>query len=241
VLRDLTEQKLLEKQIERSERLSAMGELASSVAHEIRNPLNSIGTIAQQLGKDFYPKENEEEFKSLTQVVYKEVRRINETIESFLKFSKPQPIKSEKFAAHELFDQLAKQYNSLLAKKNIVLNMNIADIGDVVWDKTQMTQVFINLFENAISAVADKGEIRIDVAERKEKQVEIIFADNGSGISSENLKRIFNLYFTTKSKGSGIGLSVVQKIISEHNGLISVQSEPGKGTIFTIILPKYFL
>ena len=135
VLRDLTEQKLLENQIERSERLIAMGELASSVAHEIRNPLNSIGTIAQQLGKDFYPKENEGEFKSLTQVVYKEVRRINETIESFLKFAKPQPIKAEKFIARELFDQLEKQYQSILTKKKIKLNLKLTDVGEVVWDK----------------------------------------------------------------------------------------------------------
>lgn len=240
VLRDLTEQKLLENQIERSERLIAMGELASYVAHEIRNPLNSIGTIAQQLGKDFNPKENEAEFKTLTQVVYKEVRRINETIESFLKFAKPQPINAEKFVARELFDQLEKQYHSLLIKKKIILKMNIADIGDVLWDKTQMTQVFINLFENAISAVSDNGVISIDAAERKEKQVEIKFADNGAGISPDNLKRIFNLYFTTKTKGSGIGLSIVQKIISEHNGLISVQSEQNHGTVFTILLPKYY-
>ncbi len=240
VLRDLTEQKLLKNQIERSERLIAMGELASSVAHEIRNPLNSIGTIAQQLGKDFHPKENEKEFKNLTQIVYKEVRRINETIESFLKFSKPQQINAERFVARELFDQLEKQYYSLLVKNKINLKMNIADIGEVVWDKTQMTQAFINLFENAINAVDDNGEISIDVLEREEKQVEIKFADNGKGIPSDNLKRIFNLYFTTKSKGSGIGLSIVQKIISEHNGLISVQSEPNNGTIFTMILPKYF-
>lgn len=240
VLRDLTEQKLLENQIERSERLIAMGELASSVAHEIRNPLNSIGTIAQQLGKDFYPNENEKEFKSLTQVVYKEVKRINETIESFLKFAKPQPIKAEKFIARELFDQLEKQYQSILTKKKIKLNLKLTDVGEVVWDKTQMTQVFINLFENAINAVENNGEISIDLAARKEKQVEIKFSDNGKGISHDNLKRIFNLYFTTKSKGSGIGLSIVQKIITEHNGLISVQSEPNKGTIFTMILPKYF-
>ncbi len=240
VLRDLTGLKLLEKQIERSERLIAMGELASSVAHEIRNPLNSIGTIAQQLGKDFNPKENGEEFKSLTQVVYKEVRRINETIECFLKFAKPQLIKAEKFIAKELFDQLEKQYQSILAEKNIKLNLKLNDVGQVVWDKTQMTQVFINLFENAISAVADSAWISIDVAERKGNQIEIKFADNGSGISPDNLKRIFNLYFTTKSKGSGIGLSIVQKIISEHNGLISVQSELNKGTVFTILLPKYY-
>jgi len=241
VLKDLTELKLLEKQIERSERLVAMGELASSVAHEIRNPLNSIGTIAQQLGKDFYPKENIEEYKSMTQVVYKEVKRINETIESFLRFAKPQPVKAEKFKVSELFQQLEKQYRKLLTDKNIKLNLRMADIGEVVWDRTQMTQLFINLFENAIDASTENGEINIDVAEGKNKQIEIKFADNGKGISSDNLKRIFNLYFTTKSKGSGIGLSVVQKIISEHNGLISVQSEPDKGTVFSILIPKNYL
>ncbi|MCX6169471.1 MAG: ATP-binding protein [Ignavibacteriales bacterium] len=240
VLRDLTELKLLEKQIERSERLVAMGELASSVAHEIRNPLNSIGTIAQQLGKDFAPKENEDEFKSLTQVVYKEVRRINETIESFLKFAKPQPINATDFFINELFDQLEKQYQPLLAQKKIKLNISLGYDGSVLWDKTQMTQVFINLFENSIDAVAEKGEINIDVTELKNNQVEIKFADNGKGISSDDLKRIFNLYFTTKSKGSGIGLSIVQKIISEHNGLLSVQSEQKNGTVFTIVLPKYY-
>jgi two-component system, NtrC family, sensor histidine kinase HydH len=241
VIRDLTELRLLEKQIERSERLSAMGELASSVAHEIRNPLNSIGTIAQQLGKDFQPTENKEEFRSLTQVVYKEVKRINEIIESFLKFARPRPIEAEKFLASELFEQLQSQYSLLLSQKNILLTLNIDDIGEVTWDKTQIKQVFINLFENAVDALDNNGKIAIDAFLKEKDMIEIRFADNGKGIPKENIGRIFNLYFTTKVKGSGIGLSVVQKIVSEHNGILSIKSEENKGTVFNIVIPRHFL
>ena len=239
VIKDLTEQKLLEKQITRSERLSAMGELASSVAHEIRNPLNSIGTIAQQLGKDFMPKENIDDFRTLTHVVYKEVRRINGTIESFLKFAKPQPIKAEKFYLDDLLAQIEKQYGEILRRKNYKLVINNTYHDEVIWDKSQITQVFINLVENAIDALSENGTIEITTAD-KNGQVEIQIIDNGKGISSDNLKKIFNLYFTTKAKGSGIGLSVVQKIIADHNGLLTVISELDKGTMFTIKIPQKY-
>ncbi len=240
VVRDLTERKELEKQVERSERLTAMGELASSVAHEIRNPLNTIGTITQQLGKDFLPKENENEFKSLTQLVYKEVRRINEIIENFLKFARPKPIKAENFITSEIFEQVKKQYEHLLNKKGIKLVVKENFIGRVYWDKTQIQQALMNLMENAIDSINNNGSISITVKETDEHRIVIIFEDNGKGISKEDLKKIFNLYFTTKDKGSGIGLSIVQKVISEHNGVIIVNSEVGKGTTFTIYLPKYF-
>ena len=240
VLRDLTEQKKVEKQSQRNERLIAMGELASSVAHEIRNPLNSIGTIAQQLGKDFIPSENQNEYKTLTDVIYKEVKRINETVESFLKFSKPQPIKAESFLVNEFFEQLEKQYSSLLSQRNINLKFNLVYTGSVIWDITQMKQVFINLLENSIDALKNQGEISIQVIEKDNRNIEIKFEDTGKGISRDNLKKIFNLYFTTKTKGNGIGLSIVQKVITEHNGLISVHSEVGKGAIFTILLPKQY-
>ncbi|MDQ7817615.1 MAG: ATP-binding protein [Melioribacteraceae bacterium] len=240
VIRDLTEIKALENQIQRKERLVEMGELASSVAHEIRNPLNTIGTITQQLGKDFEPVNNISEFKDFTKLVYKEVRRINDIIESFLKFSKPQPINPITFNSNELFDQISKQYSALLNEKKITLIITESWKGNVVWDKTQMTQVFINLIENAIDAVNNDGKISIDVKEKSSSHLEIIFSDNGKGISKEDKNKIFHLYFTTKTKGSGIGLSIVQKIVAEHNGIISVESEPNKGTSIIISIPKVF-
>ncbi len=237
VIRDLTELKKLEGQIIRNEKLTAMGELASSVAHEIRNPLNSIGTITQQLGKDFVPAENNEEYKKLTNIVYKEVRRINETIESFLKFAKPQPIKPERFSFSELLEQIESQYKEVFMQKSLVLNINNTVNRTVIWDKKQISQVFINLIENSLDSLRDNGSLSILAKETENNSIEIIFSDSGKGISTENLKRIFNLYFTTKTKGSGIGLSIVQQIISEHNGTISVDSLVGKGTTFTIQLP----
>lgn len=241
VIRDLTEVKKLENQIQRKERMAEMGELASSVAHEIRNPLNAIGTITQQLGKDFEPKNNTAEFSELTKLVYKEVRRINDTIENFLKFARPQPINPQLFSTKEFFESLSKQYSALLNDKMIKLSINEYWTGNVVWDITQMKQVFINLFENSIDAVKQNGEITIDVKETLSETVEIKFKDNGPGISKDVQNKIFNLYFTTKSNGSGIGLSIVQKIISEHNGSINVYSEPGNGTELIITIPKKLL
>ncbi len=238
VIRDLTEIKNLENQIQRKERMAEMGELASSVAHEIRNPLNAIGTITQQLGKDFEPKNNSSQFNELTKLVYKEVRRINETIENFLKFARPLPIKPEKFSSKEFFDGISKQYSALLNEKNIELMINEVWSGEVVWDITQMKQVFINLIENAIDAVEKNGKILIHIKEKNPDKLEIKMEDNGKGISREDKNKIFNLYFTTKTKGSGIGLSIVQKIIAEHNGSLYVNSETGKGTEFIINIPK---
>lgn len=239
IIKDLTKQKALEKQIQRNERLVAMGELASSVAHEIRNPLNAIGTITQQLNKDFEPKENVEEYKSLSQLVHKEVKRINETIENFLRFAKPLPVHPERFNSSDLFIQIEKQYHNLLSQKKIDLNLRENWKGEVTWDRKQIQQVFINLMENAIDSVGENGNIEIAISELKKDNVEIIFSDNGKGIPKEVVNKIFNLYFTTKTKGSGIGLSVVQKIISEHNGIISVESSPGKGAAFRMEIPKF--
>lgn len=238
VIRDLTEQKKLEEQVVRKDRLTAMGELASSVAHEIRNPLNSIGTITQQLGKDYKPAENSEEYTELTQLVNREVRRINETIESFLKFAKPKPIKRELFDLSELSVQLESQYSETFRQKNAGLLIENKTNTKVFWDKAQIIQVLINLTQNAIDAIDINGNLSVTFENAGNSSVEIKFKDNGKGISHDNLKKIFNLYFTTKTKGSGIGLSVVQQIISEHGGVISVESTPGFGTTFTILLPK---
>jgi two-component system, NtrC family, sensor histidine kinase HydH len=238
VIRDLTEQKRLEKQIIRNERLTAMGELASSVAHEIRNPLNSIGTITQQLGKDFFPSENIDEYRSLTQLVYKEVKRINETIENFLKFAKPQPVKPENLLLNDLISQLEIQYREICRQKEIQLTISNFYQGNVIWDRQLITQVMINLIQNSIDALPPNGKLSIQSKEINPAQIEILISDTGKGIPPENMKRIFNLYFTTKKNGSGIGLSIVQRIISEHYGVISVRSEINQGTTFTIQLPK---
>jgi len=236
IMHEITDKKILETQIIRNERLAALSDLASAVAHEIRNPLNSIGTITQQLGKDFTPVESIEEYKSLTNIVYKEVRRINEIVENFLKYSRPKPLNPENFMLSELLDQIKDQYESMITNKGLKFRIENDYAEQVFWDRAQITQVIINLLENAIDATTS-GEIKILIRSYFDK-IEMVFSDTGKGISEENLSKIFNLYFTTKENGSGIGLSLVHKIISEHNGTIEANSIQSMGTSFRILFPQ---
>jgi two-component system sensor histidine kinase HydH len=239
LIKDLTDLKELEKQIQRSEELLAMGELASGVAHEIRNPLNAIGTIVQQLDKDFEPADAKEEYHSLARLVYKEVRRINDTIKNFLKFAKPEPIVPDEFELSELIEEIRGQYSNLLSEKNISFSIKSNWNGTVYWDFNKIKQVLINLINNAQEAIKENGEISLDISKDKDNII-IKISDNGIGIPDKVQSRIFSLYFTTKAEGTGIGLSIIQRIINEHNGIIDFKSKENVGTTFTIKLPVKF-
>jgi len=238
VIRDLTEQRRLEEQMQRTERMTAMGELASGVAHEIRNPLNTIATIIQQLKKDFRPSNDVDEYRSLTNIIYQEVQRINNTIHQFLRFSRPDPVRPEPFRFSDMMKRLEQQYQSLMAQGGISFEMNVRWDGEVIWDRQQMQQALMNVIQNAVDAVSQNGEISVSAAEHDDHTVEIRIKDNGRGIPEHLKSRIFNLYFTTKADGTGIGLSIVQRTVYDHCGLLFVESDEGKGTTFLIRLPK---
>ncbi|MCF6269163.1 MAG: ATP-binding protein [Melioribacteraceae bacterium] len=237
IIKDLTEIKKLERQIARSEQMNAMGQLASGVAHEIRNPLNSIATIVQQLDKDFEPVENKDEYHSLAKIVYKEVRRMNNTIQNFLRFSKPEPVVKKRFQLSELIRSVEKQYKTLMKEKSIELIIEQKWDGMVNWDNDKIKQVLINLIQNSIVAIEKSGEVKIKTSKEKNNIV-IEVSDTGSGIAKENIQRIFNLYYTTKATGTGIGLGIIQRIINEHDGTVTVKSEVNKGTSFIITIPQ---
>lgn len=235
IMRDVTKLKELEDQITRGKQITAMGNLASGVAHEIRNPLNSISTIVQQLKKDFEPKEDKEDYQKFVDVVYNEVQRINKTIESFLKLAKPKPVQRSKFNLENFLNELFMQFEKEMKNKSIDFKIE-NDYDDFVnWDYDQMRQVFINLIKNASDAIDDDGEIKI-VSKLVENKIIITVNDNGKGISPDKIDKIFNLYFTTKAEGTGIGLGIVQRIIYEHGGIIKVSSQERLGTTFTIEL-----
>ena len=240
VIRDLTEQRKLEEQMQREKRLTAMGELASGVAHEIRNPLNTIGTIVQQLNKDFKPQNDSEEYHELASLVQEEVKRINETVQDFLRFSRPEPIQPEKFHIRPFLEQIEKQYHYLLSERNINLEIKTTWQGEVFWDKRQIRQVVLNIIQNAIDAIEKDGNIILSLQLSNIDDIEIKISDDGHGMSEDIRSNIFNLYFTTKAQGTGIGLSIVQRIISEHGGIITVDSESDNGTSFIIRLPIHF-
>jgi two-component system sensor histidine kinase HydH len=239
VCRDLTDQKKLEEQIERTNRLSAMGELASGVAHEIRNPLNTIGTIIQQLDKDFEPRQEEEEYHQLAALVSSEVKRINDTIQDFLRFARPEPIRPQTFKITTLFEQIHQQFYFMLQERQIDMHVQLLWKGSVFWDANQIRQVLINIIQNASEAIEEKGSIEVTVTSLNNQQIGIRIKDDGPGMSDKVRSNIFNLYFTTKAKGTGIGLSVVQRIIYEHGGIITVNSSAGTGTTFEIQLPRH--
>jgi two-component system sensor histidine kinase HydH len=236
IIKDLTEIKELEEQVTRKEQLLAMGELASGVAHEIRNPLNTIATIIQQLNKDFKPVSDKDEYYSLTKLVLKEVQRINNSIKNFLNFARPEPVRYYIFTLSELISEIQYLFQNHLLNKGIILSIQQKWDGQVNWDKNKIKQVFINLIKNSEDSIDTKGKIDIIVSQ-DEGDILINLSDTGGGISQDNLKKIFNLYFTTKPEGSGIGLSIIQRIISEHNGIISVDSELNIGTTFNIKIP----
>jgi signal transduction histidine kinase len=240
VIRDLTEQKRLEEQMQREQRLTAMGELASGVAHEIRNPLNTIGTIIQQLNKDFEPDKDTDEYHELAGLVQGEVKRINETVEDFLRFARPEPIHPEVFQIQPFLEMVEKQYHYLLKEHNITLNVKSNWPGEVFWDKRQIRQVFLNLIQNAIDAINKDGTIYLSLDQLNSNEIEIKIRDDGPGMPDKIRSNIFNLYFTTKARGTGIGLSIVQRIIYEHSGSITVESGSKKGTTFIIRLPIQF-
>ncbi|MBN2374538.1 PAS domain S-box protein [bacterium] len=238
VLHDITEMKRLEEQIQHKEHLTELGQLAASIAHEIRNPLNTISTIIQQLGKDFKPKENNSEYQEFVDLIHQEALRINKSIQGFLHFARLNPIQPRSFLLSDLFLNLSRQFESLLSKHKIVLSIEHAWDGNVYWDYQQILQVFVNLLNNAIDVLTPHGIITIKVAVVDKEELEIMVHDTGPGIPPEIQPKIFNLYFTTKPKGTGIGLSIVQRIIYEHGGMISVETAEGRGTTFIMRMPK---
>ncbi len=239
VLRDLTEIRLLEDQLNRKERITAMGELAAGVAHEIRNPLNSISTIIQQLDRDFEPVSDSDDYHELAQIVVSEVKRIDRTVQDFLQFTSPSSLNLQTLYLRDLLHQIELQFSRLLTQSNITLSIKTDWDGPVTWDLEKVKQVFVNLIKNAIDALDSRENAAISIQTRKTtaEAIEIVIADSGPGIPEDIIKRIFNLYFTTKSSGTGIGLSIVQKIIDMHGGTIQVHSEKNNGTRFTITLP----
>ncbi len=236
VIRDITEQHMMENRLKRQEQLTAIGQLAAGVAHEIRNPLNSISTIVQQLKKDFTPREDQEIYNELTAIVYNEVRRINQKINDFLRFSRPEPIRPSEFDLNEWLQEILRQYESLMAEHGITARLESEWQGKVFWDANQMRQALLNLIQNAVDAMPGSGTLTVRV-EWSNDHLQLTVSDTGKGIAPEHLNKIFNLYFTTKPSGTGIGLSMVQRIVFEHDGNIEVTSEPGGGTRFILRLP----
>lgn len=236
VIKDLTEVRRMEEQIRRREKLLAMGELASGVAHEIRNPINAISMIAQRIEKEFLPGNSLKEFQSLTTVLKSEVQRVNRIIQQFLRFARPPQLNLSRIALKDFINQVVILFESQANDKGIHFKTNIDCDVELRLDREQMTQAILNLLQNALDATPAGGNIVLACAV-SDGTVTIVVQDSGSGIPQDRLGKIFNLYYTTKPSGTGMGLAITQQIVLQHHGTIEVKSEEGKGAQFIMMIP----
>jgi two-component system sensor histidine kinase HydH len=235
LFRDMTEIRRLEEEIARSRRLASLGSLAAGVAHEIRNPLSSIKGFATWFRERY--RENPED-RETAEVMIREVDRLNRVITQLLEFARPLTMDRVATPLPAVIRHALRMVEGDARAKGIVVQTDLSpEIGEIPIDADRMTQVFLNLFQNAITAMEVGGVLRISLARRDEKIVRLTITDTGVGIPGKDLPRVFDPYFTTRPSGTGLGLAIVQKIIEAHGGEVRLESEPGKGTTATILLP----
>jgi PAS domain S-box-containing protein len=243
--RDLTNLYHYRLQIERIDRLTTLGEVSAGIAHEIRNPLAGIKTSAQVLEESFSPGDHRSQ---LVARIVKEIDRSNELLKKFFNFAKPGKPKQDFVSLVTLIEGIFLLLSSKMRKKEITFEKIIeTEIPDVYVDEHQIEQVLINLFLNAFDAMEKGGslvaKLRLltsqdeKLLENSSNVVLLELEDTGCGIENENLEKIFNPFFTTKSDGVGLGLSISSRLIEENGGQILVESEPDQGTIFKIYFP----
>jgi two-component system sensor histidine kinase HydH len=236
LFRDLSEVKQLKDEIVRSERLASIGRLAAGVAHEIRNPLSSIKGFATYF-KERY-REIPEDQKA-AEIMIQEVERMNKVIGQLLEFARPLNIDKKPASLGALVQQSLKMIEADAHGRGIKINTSISqDMEKAVVDPDKMKQVFLNLYLNAFEAMENGGTLFVELREDGSAgAVRITISDTGTGIKDEDLTRVFDPYFTTKSSGTGLGLAIVHKIVESHGGEVRVESRHGEGTTVTILLP----
>jgi len=222
------------KAVEHTEQLAAVGELAASIAHEVRNPLAGMKGALEVLRKELAVKPQNLEVvdELLAQIV-----RLENLVRDLLNFARPRALTRREFDLHEMLDRLLRMYKDQSDAAGVtVQRVYEPGTGRLLADPTQMEQVFLNLIHNALQAMENGGTLRVHT-QTEDGWVRISFADSGKGIPRGDLGRIFQPFFTTKHRGSGLGLPIVLKIAEAHGGRVEIASELGRGTMATVTIP----
>ncbi len=259
VARNLEYLSQVQSTIRYSRKLAALGRLSAGVAHEVKNPLNAMMIHLELLRQQFRatqaarpstgsgraavataapPDIDSEEAIQHVDVIAAEIRRLDQVVQGFLKFSRPEDLKLQPVQLRTLFDEVVPIVRPEADRAGVELVVTCDAAPDVNGDPAMLRQAFLNLALNAVQAMPGGGTLRIQCEAARGRRVSVAFADTGVGIAPEHLQRIFDLYFTTKEKGSGIGLSMVYRTVQMHDGEVEVQSTPGAGTTFRILLPQ---
>jgi len=244
VFRDLTNVYKIQEEILRMDRLVSLGKLASGIAHELRNPLAGIKTTAQALSEEMSGDDSRREYLHR---ITKEIDRLNDLLKTFFSFAKPQNLNLVHCHIKDIINEIIPFLIKEIADKGIHFTETYhPQLPKIKVDKTQMHQVFLNLFLNAIQAMPNGGELKIEASsmnsnsleDYKQNFVKVIISDTGKGIPPHIIHKIFDPFFTTKPRGIGLGLSITYQIIKKHGGTIKVESQWERGTSFIINLPE---
>jgi signal transduction histidine kinase/DNA-binding response OmpR family regulator len=220
-------------------RLITMGNLVSEITHDLKKPLTNIKGTLQLLRDKYSDAKNKEKYFNL---VEEEIFRLDGLVKEIVSFSNPYKYETEKKDIACLLDRALKLVGRDLTSRNISLKKEYQEGHTVLVDKNQMLEVFLNIILNSIEAMPEGGELRVSTTNHENENrggefVRVCISDTGCGIPPESLSSIFDRYFTTKKEGTGLGLAVVERIVKAHGGFVSVESQPGKGTLFFVNLP----
>jgi signal transduction histidine kinase len=236
IIRDVTEMKSLQEKSKRVERLSAMGEMAVELAHEIRNPLGSVELFASLLVKELTG-----DPKRWAENIRVGIRSLNSIVTNMLHFANPLAASFSEVNLHEIAQDVLKFTDPIMSQRQVCIEQRFdAHCPILLGDRELLRQMMLNLILNAMKAMPEKGSLTISTRnllrkKRGTQALELQIKDTGIGIPPENLKRIFDPFFTTNKNGTGLGLSVVHQIVERHSGLIRVASEVSRGATFTIV------
>jgi len=231
LIKDITRLRELEIQQERDQRLKAMGEMAAKIVHEIRNPLCSMQLFSSMLENDL----EKNPHKELARGISTGINSLNTILTNMLFFARPHKPSKKRIPLDRVVEESVAMLIPLIKSRNIKLKKSHSNC-DVAGDEELLKQVLINIILNAIQSLPDGGDIDIMIKEN-DNSIVIHVKDNGVGINSRDIEKIFNPFFTSKDTGTGLGLTIASQIMQAHNGYIKVQSEKNKGSIFSI----YFL
>jgi len=223
-----------DEQLQRAARLSALGEVSASMAHEIRNPLGAIKGAAEILKDDYTQDEPKYEF---IRILLKETERLNHIVQEFLGFARPKEPQFQMADMNEAIESVLT-LTAQEARKTGITVRKLLDptIGKRLVDAGLLKQAFLNLVLNALQAMPQGGTLTVE-SQIRDEMIEVKINDTGAGITEENRKKLFTPFFTTKKNGTGLGLAITYRIIENHRGTIAVESGSGKGTTLTVKIP----